>query len=150
MYNWDNIIQNNKLIKLPRIPNCETIMFTFLKQGKFSIKRLNKFKEITEGLLMYFNKALPECLLYAIERQQYNQLIQMFGTKYQLTQLYGAEHLLRCFIQLPDILNSIKLIPIEQNTLRIYINSVLKFLAKNQEYYLCQFVEHTSASIEVN
>jgi mortality factor 4-like protein 1 len=64
---------------------------------------LELLDEVIAGLKEYFNRSLGRILLYKYERAQYNEIInrigkssdELFGRK--LSDIYGAEHLLRLF-----------------------------------------------------
>ncbi|XP_037493878.1 protein MRG2 isoform X2 [Jatropha curcas] len=89
-----------KLVKLPRKPNVDNIMKKYLdyrlkKDGLIS----EAVVEITKGLCCYFNKALPVMLLYKSEREQYADAIK---DDVSPSTIYGAEHLLRLFVRLPQ------------------------------------------------
>jgi mortality factor 4-like protein 1 len=53
-------------------------------------------EEVVAGLKLYFNRALGAMLLYRFERQQYTDLRKKFPKK-EMSDIYGAEHLLRIF-----------------------------------------------------
>ena len=62
--------------------------------------------EYIRGIQLYFNKTLHTQLLYRTEHEQYDQ---MFGEEQEQQQLqlpssvYGAEHLLRLFVEMPNL-----------------------------------------------
>ncbi|XWS25559.1 hypothetical protein CRYUN_Cryun27aG0078500 [Craigia yunnanensis] len=91
-----------KLVKLPRTPNVEDILKLYLdyrckKDGTVT----DSVREIFKGIRAYFNKALPVMLLYKGERQQYEYTIT---EDIRPSTVYGAEHLLRLFVKLPELL----------------------------------------------
>ncbi|EEF52334.1 chromatin binding protein, putative [Ricinus communis] len=91
-----------KLVKLPRTPNVDDIMKKYLdyrlkKDGLIS----EAVGEIIKGLCWYFNKALVVMLLYKSEREQYTDAIK---DDVSPSTVYGAEHLLRLFVKLPELL----------------------------------------------
>jgi hypothetical protein len=57
--------------------------------------------EIMSGLVVYFNKALGNNLLYRFERGQYAKVRHEHGVdagdEKPMSEIYGAEHLLRLF-----------------------------------------------------
>ncbi|KAM7280541.1 hypothetical protein ACFE04_007675 [Oxalis oulophora] len=92
-----------KLVKLPRRPNVEEIL---TKYREYRLKKAGSIidesvQEILEGLRCYFDKALPAMLLYESERTQYADTIKDDVTP---STVYGAEHLLRLFVKLPELL----------------------------------------------
>ncbi|XP_020533715.1 protein MRG2 isoform X3 [Jatropha curcas] len=122
-----------KLVKLPRKPNVDNIMKKYLdyrlkKDGLIS----EAVVEITKGLCCYFNKALPVMLLYKSEREQYADAIK---DDVSPSTIYGAEHLLRLFVKLPELLGYAN---IEEDTLmelQQRLVDFLKFLQKNQSTF---------------
>ncbi|OWM70838.1 hypothetical protein CDL15_Pgr014511 [Punica granatum] len=115
-----------KLVKLPRSPTVEEIL------QKYFDHRAEPVKEIMQGLRSYFDKALPLMLLYKSERPQYEEAV---GDKVLPACVYGAEHLLRLFVKLPELLFHVN---IEEETLtELQHNLVdfLRFLQKNQNTF---------------
>jgi mortality factor 4-like protein 1 len=53
--------------------------------------------EVIEGLKLYFDRALGTLLLYKFERQQFLDLLKDKGESIRMSDVYGAEHLLRLF-----------------------------------------------------
>ncbi|KAL4282279.1 hypothetical protein GQ457_03G039900 [Hibiscus cannabinus] len=134
-----------KLVKLPRTPNVEDILKMYLD---YRYKEDNMVSdsviEIFKGIRAYFNKALPVILLYKSERQQYQYIITEDACP---STVYGAEHLLRLFVKLPELLMCAD---IEQETLmelQQKLADFLKFLQKNQNalflstYHVAEDVE---------
>ncbi|CAL8101715.1 unnamed protein product [Prunus armeniaca] len=122
-----------KLVKLPRTPNVDDIMKKYLDyRSKDSLKKTHSVEEILKGLCCYFDKALPVMLLYKNERQQYEKAIAHDASP---SSVYGAEHLLRLFVKLPELLLNAN---IEEETLKDLQQKLvdfLKFLQKNQNAF---------------
>lgn len=107
------ITHMGKLVKLPCSPNVDDILKLYLehrsnKDGRES----DTAGEVVSGLRCYFDKALPAMLLYKTESQQYQQAT---ANQISPSKIYGAEHLLRLFVKLPEILFHAN---IEEETLR--------------------------------
>ncbi|CAK9174730.1 unnamed protein product [Ilex paraguariensis] len=121
-----------KLVKLPRTPNVVEIL------NKYHDYRMKKDEmiadsvgEILNGLRCYFDKSLPAMLLYKSERQQYQEIEDNVSPSI----VYGAEHLLRLFVKLPELLYDAN---IEEETLKELqqkLHDFLKFLQKNQSAF---------------
>ncbi|KAK3007700.1 hypothetical protein RJ639_013309 [Escallonia herrerae] len=79
-------------------------------------------QEILNGLRCYFDKALPAMLLYKSERQQYQEAI---ADDVSPSTVYGAEHLLRLFVKLPEMLGQAN---IEKETLIELQQKLVDFL----------------------
>lgn len=58
--------------------------------------------EYIQGIQLYFNKTLHTQLLYRTEHEQYDQLFEDQPAK-QPSSIYGAEHLLRLFVEMPSL-----------------------------------------------
>ncbi|XP_059623944.1 protein MRG1 isoform X2 [Cornus florida] len=127
---WEFVIQQDKLVKLPRSPNVDDILTKYLEyRSKKDGMMTDSVKEILNGLRCYFDKALPVILLYKKERQQYHDAV---ADKVSPSSIYGAEHLLRLFVKLPELLAYVN---IEEETLirlQQKLLDFLKFLQKNQ------------------
>lgn len=52
------------------------------------------------GIVLYFDKALGNNLLYRFERAQYVDIRRKTAEARPMSEIYGAEHLLRLFGQL--------------------------------------------------
>ncbi|XP_030454454.2 protein MRG1-like isoform X1 [Syzygium oleosum] len=128
-----------KLVRLPRAPSVDDILKKYLdyrlkKDGIFlyQCRMADCVGEIMKGLRCYFDKALPVMLLYKSERQQYEETVV---DDVDPSTIYGAEHLLRLFVKLPELLVYAN---IEEETLRELqhkLNDFLKFLQKNQSLF---------------
>jgi mortality factor 4-like protein 1 len=52
--------------------------------------------EVVEGLKLYFDRAVGNLLLYRFEKQQYLEIKENHADT-RMSNIYGAEHLLRLF-----------------------------------------------------
>lgn len=93
-----------KLLLLPRTVNFKQVLEDFLKlkcSGKITTEEqrtdLRKYRDMCASLVVYFNKALPTLLLYRQERKQYAGVQNMRPENAMLSDIYGAEHMLRFF-----------------------------------------------------
>ncbi|KAK3007754.1 hypothetical protein RJ639_013490 [Escallonia herrerae] len=142
---WEFITQQDKLVKLPRSPNVDDILSKYLEYrskkdgmllcgekyrlGESGLMMTDAVGEILNGIRSYFDKGLPVILLYKNERQQYNEAVADNASP---SSIYGAEHLLRLFVKLPELLACVN---IEEETLvrlQHKLLEFLKFLQKNQ------------------
>jgi mortality factor 4-like protein 1 len=56
------------------------------------------FEEVVSGIKVYFDRCLGNVLLYRFERQQYVDIRRTSeGKEMEMSEIYGAEHLLRLF-----------------------------------------------------
>ncbi|KAJ6399986.1 hypothetical protein OIU84_015611 [Salix udensis] len=127
------ITHQSKLVKLPRTPNVQDICTKYCEyRSKKDVMMPESTAEIMKGLRCYFDKALPAMLLYKSERQQYTYAIR---DDVSPSTVYGAEHLLRLFVKLPELLAHAN---IEEETLTELHQKLvhfLRFLQKNQSAF---------------
>ncbi|KAF5451293.1 hypothetical protein F2P56_026410 [Juglans regia] len=88
----------------------------------FSCRMTDSIGEILKGIRCYFDKALPVMLLYKKERKQYHEAVV---DNVSPSTIYGAEHLLRLFVKLPELLAYVN---IEEETLTRLQQKLLDFL----------------------
>ncbi|CAJ0650624.1 6665_t:CDS:10 [Entrophospora sp. SA101] len=74
------------------------------ESSNFEMNKMELYNEITEGILTYFNKSLQKILLYNYERVQ-NTEIRVANPDKEYSEIYGAEHLLRLFVEIPQLLS---------------------------------------------
>lgn len=90
-----------QLVTLPRKPTVVQLLKeyeAYALHSKSSPRSKNLIVEVLAGLTVYFDKALGHTLLYRFERQQYADLRKK--KEYEetpMSEVYGAEHLLRLF-----------------------------------------------------
>lgn len=71
-------------------------MFHIVKDGDSPMHSKELLDEVIDGIEQYFNKAIGSILLYRFERHQYARA-QKKHPKKEMSEIYGAEHLLRLF-----------------------------------------------------
>lgn len=122
-----------QLVKLPRTPNVDDILKKYLEyRSKSDDLKAHSVEEILKGLCCYFDKALPVMLLYKNERQQYEKAI---ADNVSPSSVYGAEHLLRLFVKLPELLVDANIEEETSKELLQRLADFLKFLHKNQSAF---------------
>uniref|UniRef100_A0A0E0GWY5 Uncharacterized protein n=1 Tax=Oryza nivara TaxID=4536 RepID=A0A0E0GWY5_ORYNI len=130
---WEFVTQLGKLVKLPRSPTVDDILKKYLEHRTKKDNKINdSYAEILKGLRCYFDKALPAMLLYKKERQQYTEEVKGDVSP---SIIYGAEHLLRLFVKLPELLASVNMEEDALNKLQQKLLDILKFLQKNQSSF---------------
>ncbi|CAN1343166.1 Protein MRG1 [Linum perenne] len=141
---WDFVTQQEKLVKLPRSPTVDDILAKYLEyKSKKEGVMTDSTGEVLKGLRCYFDKALPVMLLYKNERQQYQNAVKEDVSP---STIYGAEHLLRLFVKLPELLSYVNieeetLTPLQQKLL-----DFLKFLQKNQSTFFLSAYDSSKVS----
>ncbi|XP_015636897.1 protein MRG1 isoform X5 [Oryza sativa Japonica Group] len=142
---WEFVTQLGKLVKLPRSPTVDDILKKYLEHrtkkdnnrtlasSEGATTTINdSYAEILKGLRCYFDKALPAMLLYKKEQQQYTEEVKGDVSP---SIIYGAEHLLRLFVKLPELLASVNMEEDALNKLQQKLLDILKFLQKNQSSF---------------
>jgi mortality factor 4-like protein 1 len=125
-------------------------------------------EQIIQGLCMYFDKALGPVLLYRCERRQYHDIQKTNSTK-DLTDIYGAEHLLRlfgmysammkgwltvpiflCIVQLPNLVAQTSMTEDTISVLNDYLMDILQYLSKRQkQLFVPEYQNATPAYISL-
>lgn len=128
------VMHLGKLVLLPRSPTVDGLLsqysdYRLQKDGMIS----DSLREILSGLQRYFDKALYALLLYKNEREQYQEVIG--GGDVCPSFVYGAEHLLRLFVKLPEMLRGANIEEETLTVLRQELQDFLRFLLKNQSSF---------------
>ncbi|KAL6885536.1 hypothetical protein ACP4OV_010315 [Aristida adscensionis] len=139
---WEFVTQLGKVVKLPRSPTVDDILKKYLEHRTKKDNKINdSYAEILKGLRCYFDKALPAMLLYKRERLQYAEEVKGDVSP---SSIYGAEHLLRLFVKLPELLAFVNMEEEALNKLQQKLLDILKFLQKNQSSFFLSVYEVNS------
>ncbi|CAH1437451.1 unnamed protein product [Lactuca virosa] len=141
---WEFVNEQDKLVELPRSPNIDDIFEKYLEyRSKKDGMMTDSVGEILKGLRCYFDRALPIILLYNKERHQYHEAV---ADDVSPSTIYGAEHLLRLFVKLPDLLPYVNIE--EDLVMRLHQKFVdfLKFLQKNQNSFFVSSYDGSKVS----
>ncbi|XP_010474852.1 PREDICTED: protein MRG2-like [Camelina sativa] len=130
---YEFVTQMHKLVQLPRSPNVDDILKKYVdSQMKKHGRVTDSVEEILKGLRCYFDKALPVMLLYNNERKQYEETVTADVSP---STVYGAEHLLRLFVKLPELLIHVNMAEETLKELQDNLADILRFLRKNQSLF---------------
>ncbi|XP_076889572.1 protein MRG1-like [Bidens hawaiensis] len=130
---WTYVNGQTELVKLPRSPNVDDILKMYLEYGpKKDDMMSDSVAEILNGLRCYFDRALPVILLYDKERVQYRESTISGASP---STIYGAEHLLRLFVKLPELLPYVNIEDELMSSLQEYFVDILKFLEKKHDSF---------------
>ncbi|KAK0216505.1 MRG-domain-containing protein [Armillaria nabsnona] len=156
---WEAVTKNNQLVDLPRNPNVVQILALFEKHVlKIRPPELRQpevlIHTIISGLQVYFDRSLGSQLLYRFERPQYAVVRQTYVTGAdvdvskipEMSAIYGAEHLLRMLVSLPQMVAASPLDAESVGLIRDYVNELLNFLAANKEDVF--LLEYQPASLQ--
>eukprot|EP01038_Epipyxis_sp_PR26KG_P004066 gene4066-5810_t len=123
-----------RLMQMPAKVTVEQVIQDFIETKK-EIEQGARYKDLMEGLLAYFDKALPSILLYRQERAQFDRLMENNIGKTP-SQIYGAAFLLRFYVRLPKLLTNVFMSTSELNDVLSKLNEFLKFVQKNVSFYV--------------
>ncbi|KAI3722632.1 hypothetical protein L2E82_33674 [Cichorium intybus] len=141
---WEFVNEQDKLVELPRTPNIDDIFEKYLEyRSKKDGVMTDSVGEILKGLRCYFDRALPVILLYNKEREQYYEVVT---DDVSPSSIYGAEHLLRLFVKLPDLLPYLNIEEDLITRLQQKFLDFLKFLQKNQNSFFIASNDGTKVS----
>ena len=97
-----------------------------------------EWKDMTLGLAMYFDLALPKQLLYRHELPQHIVMEKEHPDK-RYCELYPCEHLLRLCLKLPDLVDSASdMTEEEKSKIMFKTGDFVRFLQKHQNMFLLQ------------
>ncbi|EDR08717.1 uncharacterized protein LACBIDRAFT_297214 [Laccaria bicolor S238N-H82] len=155
---WEAVTKNNQLVSLPRSPTVAEILTSFsdhvLKTKPPHIREPGLvLPTILSGLQCYFDRALGANLLYRFERPQYAEIRKQYwtgpkvvaGQEKEMSQIYGAEHLLRMLVSLPNMIASSSLDAESVHLVRDYVSELLLYMVHEQEKIF--LTEYESASL---
>ncbi|CAG9944248.1 unnamed protein product [Clonostachys rosea f. rosea IK726] len=149
---WENITKNNQLVPLPHPKPVSRIFDDYLDterpnrpEGSASLDIL---EEVIAGFSEYFEKGLSRILLYRFERHQYMEVRKLWENAEENAQIrnvcdvYGAEHLARLIVTLPELLAQTNMDQQSVSRLREEIGKFTNWLSKNCETYFVNEYEN--------
>jgi mortality factor 4-like protein 1 len=119
---WENIVQSHLVPTVPAVWTIRKVLDVYVEtkvelltlaeqnnESSEDLERIRKrkvgWRDMVEGIAVFFDKALPSRLLYRQELPQLKALLSHPDYKNKrLSEIYGCEHLLRLLLRLPDIL----------------------------------------------
>ncbi|KAL9257231.1 MRG1-like protein [Drosera capensis] len=139
------VTKQDKLVRLPRCPNVDEILKQYLEYRSDNKDDLPDYSvaEVLNGLRRYFDKALHILLLYKQERRQFQEAV---GSTVSPSTIYGAEHLLRLFVKLPDILSSLNMEEETITMLQLKLTEFLKFMEMNHSSFFLSSYDESKAA----
>ncbi|KZV75655.1 MRG-domain-containing protein [Peniophora sp. CONT] len=143
---WEAVTKNTQLVTLPREPTVVEILQEY-KAWVTQQQTTSNLRDpqvllptIVNGLQLYFDRALGSTLLYRFERVQYAEVRKKYitgptvsvGKEKEMSEIYGAEHLLRMLVSLPQMVASSTMDPESVGLLRDYVNKLFEFLVEER------------------
>jgi len=157
---WDQVVRQRQIVKLPQEKCVNSILFDYLKTRKrtdmYAVELCNGLRDYFD--LMLGNAQFPsnprndKCpqLLYNYERDQFLQIEKMCqesDPKKTVSDYYGFVHLLRLFTKLGVSLSYTDLDVEAVELLQVCTGELMKFLTKNREEYF-SVADYTPANPE--
>ncbi|KAF8970982.1 MRG-domain-containing protein [Flammula alnicola] len=143
---WEAVTKNNQLVTLPRSPNVVEVLSEFAEYVKTTKPPHLKepalvIQTVVDGLQCYFDRALGSNLLYRFERAQYAQVRKQYwtgpqvivGQEKEMSAIYGAEHLLRMLVSLPQMIAGTSLDSESVALIRDYANELMIWMVKEKD-----------------
>ncbi|KAJ3179343.1 Esa1p-associated factor [Geranomyces variabilis] len=141
---WENVTKNHRLVRVPRDVTVADILARYKEstkdaKGKRAAKDTDLLQEVLDGIQTYFDRSLANLLLYRFERQQYVEIKKKYP-KTGLSEVYGAEHLLRLFVQFPSLIAHTNMESEAVGLLKDHLTKILEFMqAKKSELFLAEY-----------
>ncbi|KAL8955517.1 MAG: hypothetical protein Q9193_006666 [Seirophora villosa] len=143
---WEEVTKNLALVPLPSQKPVNTILDEYFEEEKEKrfpgSSDMDLLEEVVAGMKEYFDVALGRMLLYRFERQQYADVIKHWASgkgewkgKSCPGDTYGAEHLCRMLVNLPEIVAQTNMDAQSINRLREEMIKFLRWLSKNTKIY---------------
>lgn len=152
---WENVTKNRQLVPLPHAHPVEEILDAYLaaerpnrEDGSASLDFLD---EMIAGLRTYFDKCLGRLLLYKFERVQYQDFYQQWMAGGECkhkspVDTYGAEHLARLLVTLPELVSQTNMDQQSVNRLREELVKFANWFSRHSNDYFVS--EYEAASQE--
>ncbi|THH11574.1 hypothetical protein EW146_g7996 [Bondarzewia mesenterica] len=153
------VTKNNQLVTLPRSPTVVEILqqfqaYVFASPAPHLRDPKTVLPTIISGLQVYFDRALGSILLYRFERPQYAEIRKRYvtgptvriGHEREMSAVYGAEHLLRMIVNLPQMVAGSTMDPESVSLVRDYVTELMNYMLKERNRIFQ--AEYDSASLQ--
>lgn len=168
---WEAITKNSQLIPLPRTPSVASLLQDYgnavmnntsstssngSASASSSSRSANLTSEVLAGLKLYFDRCIGNNLLYRFERTQYGEMKKRFapGTEEggkegkDMSQVYGVEHLLRLFVNLPELIAHTAMDAETVTVLREALQDVMRWIVQEKDTLFNVSYEETSSAYQ--
>ncbi|KAI1201885.1 MRG-domain-containing protein [Nemania serpens] len=148
---WENVTKNTQLVPLPHPKPVTKILEDYstyeMPKRPAGSSHADILEETLSGLKEYFDKSLGRILLYKFERPQYAEVHKKWNStdpEFQgktASDIYGAEHLCRLIVSLPELIAQTNMDQQSVNRLREELAKFSTWLAKNATDYFVSSYE---------
>ncbi|KAJ2247648.1 Esa1p-associated factor [Coemansia sp. RSA 475] len=147
---WERVTKDRLLVPVPRSPTVAQMLDQYQEHRRTSKDKRRPLRHdneivdaIIDGLKVYFDKALGNILLYRFERYQYKQMLEQFPER-NPAEIYGCEHLLRLFVQLPNLIMHTNMDDDAVVLLKDQLGDILKYMHKFSKALFASEYENAS------
>ncbi|KAI9888665.1 MAG: Esa1p-associated factor [Vezdaea aestivalis] len=148
---WENVTKNLQLAPLPSKTPVSMILRDYFQDEQRKRRpgspEAEILEEVVDGIKEYFELALGRILLYRFEREQYAELRKTWmsskgeNASKTVGDIYGAEHLLRLFVNFPELIAQTNMDSQSVNKLKGELTIMTQWIATNWKKYLSQEYE---------
>lgn len=151
---WENITKNNQLVPIPHPTPVSKIIEDYVNYEKpqrpENSASIDILEETLAGLKEYFDRSLGRILLYRFERAQYAEVREKWNPGGDMegksaSETYGAEHLMRLMVSLPELIAQTNMDQQSVNRLREELSKFCVWLEKNAGTYFVSQYESPNA-----
>ncbi|KAJ8122850.1 hypothetical protein O1611_g9738 [Lasiodiplodia mahajangana] len=147
---WENVTKNMQLVPLPHPKPVTKILEDYsayeMPKRVAGSSHADILEETLSGLREYFDKSLGRILLYKFERPQYAEVHKKWNSsdpEFQgktASDIYGAEHLCRLIVSLPELIAQTNMDQQSVNRLREELAKFSTWLSKHAtEYFVSSY-----------
>ncbi|KAH8687541.1 MRG-domain-containing protein [Tricladium varicosporioides] len=151
---WENVTKNQQLVPLPSAHPVNSILDDYynyeMPRRIAGSAQADILEEVIAGLKDYFEKCLGRILLYRFERNQYTEVREAWmSNRGDMSgkgagDTYGAEHLCRLLVSLPELIAQTNMDSQSVNRLREELSKMANWLGRNAEHYFVKEYETPS------
>jgi mortality factor 4-like protein 1 len=153
---WENITKNNELVKLPSAHPVNKVLDTYFEEEKQKRRPgsadLDLLEEFIAGTKSYFTRCLGRILLYRFERLQYADMRKSWDNAPAGGDMdgkgpgdvYGAEHLARLVVKMPELIAQTNMDRQSVDRLREEMTKLCLWLGRNSGTYFTTAYEKPS------
>ncbi|OBT50081.1 hypothetical protein VE04_09668, partial [Pseudogymnoascus sp. 24MN13] len=159
---WENVTKNQQLVPLPAAHPVESILKDYeddeMPKRAPGSPEASFRDELLAGLREYFDKCLGRILLYRFERAQYLEMIQLWEAPTgdmagkNANQTYGAEHLCRLLVSLPELIAQTNMDQQSVSHLREEIIKLTNWMVKKpnlEKYFVAEYETPNQSYIDM-
>ncbi|KAJ5054286.1 uncharacterized protein L3040_000564 [Drepanopeziza brunnea f. sp. 'multigermtubi'] len=156
---WENVTKNQQLVPIPAQVSVNEILDDYAEyesaRRQEGTVQGDLLPEVVSGMKQYFRQSLSRILLYRFERIQYTEIRESFVPKdgdsagRDVGDVYGAEHLCRLIVALPELIAQTNMDAQSVNRLREELTKLIIWLGKNiPKYFVKEYETPGSEYVE--